>query len=131
MYITTNNQFQEERSICQSLKDTIGIAIAHRKIGEALNELGKYENALEHQHKYLGKILLVNFDPFAYITYQYFSELAKNASNKLEVQRALATIGRTHFCHAEALTTNNRVLYDGALASSKKAYEKSLELCNR
>ena len=121
MYITTNNQFQEERSICQSLKDTIGIAIAHRKIGEALNELGKYENALEHQHKYLGKILLANFNPFACITYQYFSELAKNASNKLEV----------HFCHAEALTTNNRVLYDGALASSKKAYEKSLELCNR
>lgn len=58
-------------------------------------------------------------------------ELAKSVNNKLEVQRALATIGRTHFCHAEALTTNNRVLYDTALASSKKSYQKSLELCER
>jgi len=38
------------------LNDTIGIGIAHRKIGEALNELGKYEEALKHQYKYLGKI---------------------------------------------------------------------------
>jgi NF-kappa-B inhibitor-like protein 2 len=37
------------------MNDTIGIAIAHRKIGEALNELGKYESAIKHQHKYLGK----------------------------------------------------------------------------
>jgi hypothetical protein len=57
--------------------------------------------------------------------------LAKSADNKLEVQRALATIGRTHFCHAEALTTNNRILYDKALDSSKWYYQKSLELCER
>ena len=41
------------------MNDTIGIAIAHRKIGEALNELGKYESAIKHQHKYLGKHLTV------------------------------------------------------------------------
>lgn len=57
--------------------------------------------------------------------------LAKSVDNKLEVQRALATVGRTHFCHAEALTTNNRTLYENALASSKTSYQKSLELCER
>ncbi len=61
----------------------------------------------------------------------HVTELAKSIDNRLEVQRALATIGRTHFCHAEALTTNNRVLYDKALASSKLSYQKSLELCER
>jgi NF-kappa-B inhibitor-like protein 2 len=60
-----------------------------------------------------------------------FIALAKSVDNKLEVQRALATIGRTHFCHAEALTTNNRVLYDKSLSSSKEYYEKSLKLSER
>jgi len=32
----------------------MGIGIAHRKIGEALNELGNYESALKHHQKYLG-----------------------------------------------------------------------------
>ncbi|EFX69074.1 hypothetical protein DAPPUDRAFT_62661, partial [Daphnia pulex] len=104
-------EHEEERKICKQLNDCIGIGIAHRKVGEALNELGQYENALKHQQKYLV--------------------LAKSADNKLEVQRALATIGRTHFCHAEALTTNNRILYDKALDSSKWSYQKSLELCER
>lgn len=45
---------QEERVICQELDDTLGIGIAHRKIGEALNELGNYESALKHHQKYLG-----------------------------------------------------------------------------
>ena len=58
-------------------------------------------------------------------------ELAKSVGNRLEVQRALATVGRTHFCHAEALTTNNRLLYDQALDSSKKSYQKSLQLCEK
>jgi len=57
--------------------------------------------------------------------------LAKSIKNLLEVQRALATIGRTHFCHAEALTTNNKILYDNALSYSKKSYLKSLECCER
>ncbi|XP_057368859.1 tonsoku-like protein [Daphnia carinata] len=104
-------EHEEERKICKQLNDCIGIGIAHRKIGEALNELGQYENALKHQQNYLA--------------------LANSVDNKLEIQRALATIGRTHFCHAEALTTNNRVLYDKALDSSKLSYQKSLELCER
>lgn len=41
--------------ICKQLNDSLGIGIAHRKIGEALNELGQYENALKHQQKYLSK----------------------------------------------------------------------------
>ena len=56
--------FQEERKICKQLNDCIGIGIAHRKIGEALNELGQYENALKHQQKYFGNQLtkcLFNF----------------------------------------------------------------------
>lgn len=57
--------------------------------------------------------------------------IARSLENKLEIQRALATIGRTHFCHAEALTTNNRILYDGALENSKNAYLKSLEMCEK
>ena len=29
---------QEERKLCKQLNDCIGIGIAHRKVGEALNE---------------------------------------------------------------------------------------------
>lgn len=104
-------EHKEERAICQELNDTMGIGIAHRKIGEALNELGNYESATKHHQKYLV--------------------LAKSTKNLLEVQRALATIGRTYFCHAEALTTNNKLLYDSALSNSKQSYLKSLECCER
>lgn len=48
---------QEERKLCKQLNDCIGIGIAHRKVGEALNELGQYEDALKHQQKYFGNYL--------------------------------------------------------------------------
>ena len=47
----------------------------------------------------------------------------------LEEQRALATIGRTHFCLAEALPEKS-VERTEAFAAAKTAYSKSLRLCN-
>ena len=44
------------------------------------------------------------------------------------MQSALASIGRTHFCHAEALRTNNRGLYVKSLSNSKDNYLERLKL---
>lgn len=66
---------QEERKLCKQLNDCIGIGIAHRKIGEALNELGQYENALKHQQNYLG-IHFLNIET-VFVLMRFFCSLSK------------------------------------------------------
>jgi len=66
---------QEERKLCKQLNDCIGIGIAHRKVGEALNELGQYEDALKHQQKYFGNYLKKLFYLICHIYLFFFSIL--------------------------------------------------------
>lgn len=49
--------------------------------------------------------------------------------NVLEQQRAYATIGRTHFCLGEALAEESSKRQE-AFVAAKKAYSKSLKLCD-
>ena len=44
---------QTELGLSEALADALGTAIAHRKVGECLCELGDYEQAIQHQRQHL------------------------------------------------------------------------------
>ena len=73
---------REELQLSESLKDDLGMAVAHRMIGESLASLCQFKESLKHQKKYF--------------------ELAKAQGNLQEVQRAYATIGRIHYMKYKA-----------------------------
>ena len=64
-------------------------------------------------------------------------ELAKEANNEVEEQRALATLGRTHLCHSEAMRSQlkGKASQDPgvieALNQAEDAFYRSLEVCER
>jgi hypothetical protein len=66
-------QHEEERQYCEVLADRLGVAFAHRKIGECHFDLGEYSKALRHQKLHL--------------------QIAEEEKSDVEQQRALATIG--------------------------------------
>lgn len=103
-------EYTEQLRICESLKDKLSCAIAHRMIGEVYVSLGNYEQALIHQNLYL--------------------QGAKDMKNLIEEQRAFATLGRTHFCLADSLLSQSQEQKE-ALANAKSAYVKSMELCDQ
>lgn len=109
-------QFQEaitehemELSISETYKDTLGSAVACRKLGECYCELGDFSKAIQLQKRYLT--------------------LACSIKDTVEEQRAWATIGRTYLFQAESEGQTET----GCDASEKaeKAFVKSLELCER
>ncbi|KAM5313305.1 tonsoku-like protein isoform 2-T2 [Glossophaga mutica] len=101
-YLEALREHQQELCLLESADDTLGCAVAHRKIGERLAEMEDYPAALQHQHQYL--------------------ELARSLSNHTELQRAWATIGRTHldvYYHCQS---------QDALLQAQAAFEKSLAI---
>ncbi|XP_053105913.1 tonsoku-like protein [Hemicordylus capensis] len=93
-------EHRQELRLLESVEDVIGRAVAHRKIGECLAELESYEAALKHQRRHL--------------------ELARSLANRIEQQRAWATIGRTYMFMAESDQSSK------ALQEAEKAFMKSL-----
>lgn len=57
--------------------------------------------------------------------------MARELNNQTEEQRALATIGRTFFCMSESFIDKEDPQYKTALSEAKKAYLKSLNVCER
>ncbi|CAL7939632.1 unnamed protein product [Xylocopa violacea] len=102
-------EYTEQLEVCSILEDKLNIAVAHRMIGEMHVNLCSYEEALKHQNLYL--------------------EGAKEIANALEEQRAYATLGRTYFCWAESLPEASERRTE-VLTSARKAYMKSIRLCN-
>ncbi|XP_053786041.1 tonsoku-like protein isoform X2 [Desmodus rotundus] len=101
-YLEALQEHQQELQLLESADDPLGCAVAHRKIGERLAEMEDYSAALQHQHQYL--------------------ELAHSLSNHTELQRAWATIGRTHldvYYHCQS---------QDALLQARAAFEKSLAI---
>ena len=95
-------EHQQELHLLESVQDTLGCAVAHRKIGERLAEMENYSAALKHQHLYL--------------------DLAGSLSNHTELQRAWATIGRTH------LDIYDHCQSRDSLLQAQAAFEKSLAI---
>ncbi|XP_055981270.1 tonsoku-like protein [Sorex fumeus] len=101
-YTEALREHQQELLLLESAGDPLGCALAHRKVGERLAELEDYAAALQHQHCYL--------------------ELAESLSNHIELQRAWATIGRTH------LDVYDHCQSQEALLQAQAAFEKSLAI---
>ncbi|XP_037384389.1 tonsoku-like protein isoform X2 [Talpa occidentalis] len=110
-------EHRRELLLLEGAGDALGCAVAHRKIGERLAEMEDYPAALQsgracggpaclqHQHRYL--------------------ELAESLSNPTELQRAWATIGRTH------LDVYDHQQSQDALLQARAAFERSLAIVDR
>ncbi|XP_045614849.2 tonsoku-like protein [Procambarus clarkii] len=103
-------QHREEGALCESLGDTIGVAVSHRRMGEVYCEMGQWKKALQHQHLHLS--------------------LAKEVKSIVEKQRAYATIGRTHLQRAEECGARGQEEEQAtALSEAEKAFLQSLSTC--
>lgn len=114
------NQENYQRALCQYEQceeaanrcgDEIRLAVANRMIGEMYCYLNDFENAIKHQKVHLN--------------------ISNSKNDVVEQQRALATLGRTHFLRSETLTNNEINKKSEALKTSVKYYIKSLEVCNK
>nr|CAD7438780.1 unnamed protein product [Timema bartmani] len=103
-------EYKEEESAWDALNKPLHVAVANRMIGEVYSNMGEFTKAIVHQKKHL--------------------EIARAENSLIEQQRALATIGRTYFCMAESMDTENAE-YEACLDQAKKAYLKSLKVCER
>ncbi|KAJ8302577.1 hypothetical protein KUTeg_018973 [Tegillarca granosa] len=102
-------EHETELGLSEALNDTIGSAVASRKLGECYCGLENYGKALQLQQRHLS--------------------LAVACKDTLEEQRAWATIGRTYLFMCD--TTKN---HDELLSVSKKAedaFRKSLDVCEQ
>ena len=104
------HEHKEEIHFSEIANNMLDVAIGNRKVGERLADLGKFEEALHHQEKHL--------------------KISKSLNNLLEQQRALATIGHTHYRQAcngfsiEQIVERNR-----SLLKAQEAFARSLDVC--
>jgi NF-kappa-B inhibitor-like protein 2 len=82
--------------------------IARRALGECYSEIGQHLKALKEHEKYLS--------------------LVQSVGNRVEIERAFATIGRTHLLRAQDLDFDDRVI---ALNKALKAFLEALRLCDQ
>ena len=88
----------------------MGVAVAHRKVGECLADLCQFSKSLEHEELYLT--------------------LAQSLENKEETQRAYATIGRVWYMKYKSETTQDRVGGAECLDKARQAFICGLKSCD-
>lgn len=112
-YESALSEHKLEKKVCSSLGDTIGVAVAHRRIGECYCELGQFGKALSNQERHLI--------------------LAKDLGNKVEEQRAWATIGRTYLFkfQKESHAHKEDELSDPSLNNAQRAFLRALDMCEK
>ncbi|KAJ3613544.1 hypothetical protein NHX12_019791 [Muraenolepis orangiensis] len=101
-YKAAVEEHQQELALSVALSDVIGRAVANRKIGECFAEMGDIEAALKHQRCHL--------------------DLARSVRDHAEMQRALATIGRTFLFRYESDHSRSSLMEAG------DAFKKSLAI---
>ncbi|GFY33865.1 tonsoku-like protein [Trichonephila clavipes] len=101
---------EEELTYNEMISDQLGIAVANRKLGECYTELGSFKKALSHIKTFL--------------------EIAVSIKNKVEEQRAWATLGRTFYLKyvQEREGSGNDSINSKALDQAEKSYLEALEL---
>lgn len=72
--------FKEEMELWIRQNDAMGQAMTHRSLGECFAEVGYFPTALNHHNQYMA--------------------WAESNKNYAELQRSLATLGRTYICKA-------------------------------
>lgn len=101
-------EHEQELAISEALADQLGMAVAHRRVGECYGELGSFDDALRHQRLHL--------------------DLAQRCGSVVEQQRAHATIGLTHFRRAETYDSGTAEELQ-ALNNTEESFRQSLQMC--
>ncbi|GAB6025782.1 hypothetical protein CHUAL_011763 [Chamberlinius hualienensis] len=110
-------EHRAELDACSKTKDILGVANAHRRIGECYEELGDYNTAIDHEKEHL--------------------KLATKANSLVEQQRAWVTLGRTYLHQAEVLNSGNNLTefeketFLATLNDAENAFNKCFQLCSK
>lgn len=83
-------------------KDAMGEAMSHRSLGECFAEVGYFPIALSHHHQYMA--------------------WAESNKNYPELQRALATLGRTYICKAASADEKGSSEATTSISKSEEAF---------
>jgi len=105
------SQYEHCKEAANRVGDDIRLGVANRMIGEMYSYLNDFENAIKHQKLHL--------------------QISYSKNDIVEQQRALATLGRTHFLRSETFDNNESHKKSEALKTSVKYYIKSLDICNK
>lgn len=105
------SQYQQCKNAAYQQNNDTRLGVANRMIGEMYCYLNDFENAIKHQKLHL--------------------KISCSKNDIVEQQRALATLGRTHFLRSEMFENNEKYKKSEALKTSVKYYIKSLDICNK
>ncbi|XP_030372759.1 tonsoku-like protein [Scaptodrosophila lebanonensis] len=101
-------EYKEEASIYASMGKELETAKAKRMVGEMFMLLCEYDAAKDHINDYL--------------------KISKSLENKVEQQRAYATLGRVHLLHGQSLTETTASGAMEQLRMAEKSFLRSLLL---
>ncbi|XP_054733938.1 tonsoku-like protein [Anastrepha obliqua] len=107
-YQNAVNEYQQEAEIYTKLGKKLEMAKANRMIGEMFMLLSEFGKAKEHINLYL--------------------DIVKKLHNKVEEQRAYATLGRAHLLHGQNVIESSKSNAMDPLRQAERAFLKSLLL---
>lgn len=107
LYELALSEFKDEAETYEKLDKKMDKAKSHRMIGEMYMLIGEFNKALQNEMIYLTT--------------------AREENDKIEEQRAYATIGRVHLLHGQSFSDLEKSLKP--LRSAEKAFIKSLLIC--
>lgn len=102
-------EFRQESLIHQASDKKMDFGRASRMIGECYMMMGKYQDALRHEN--------------------VFMKIAKQENDRVEMQRAYASVGRCHLLQAEDKTVSASTDAAKDLKAAETAFLKSLMIC--
>ncbi|KAF6214622.1 hypothetical protein GE061_009365 [Apolygus lucorum] len=103
-------EYKEMERAAEAMHSEMDVARANRMIGEMYCEMGEFDKAISHQQRHL--------------------DIARNQNDKVEQQRALATLGRTYFMMADFREGDDQKK-TVALGEAKQYFTDSLAMCEQ
>ncbi|XP_073988376.1 tonsoku-like protein isoform X2 [Rhodnius prolixus] len=111
MFAEALQEYKEMERVSDTNNNKMDVARCNRMIGEVYCEMSDFDKALKHQKKHL--------------------KISCEEDDKVEQQRALATIGRTYFLHAESCSELLASSKSASLSEAKKHFFQSLSICEQ
>lgn len=127
LYGKALKEFQTEAKVYEELEMRMKFGVANRMIGEMYMNLAELEKALKHENLYLSKQNIILADSNNKLSI-HFKEISLEEDDKIEIQRAYATLGRAYLLKAQ---NDLNAVQDSTktLKNAEKAFIKSLLVC--
>lgn len=126
-YNEAANEYKQEATIYASMGKELETGKAKRMLGEMYMLLFDYDAAKDHINDYLSEYQQQNTIYMMIIQLSY-SEISKRLKNKVEEQRAYATLGRVHLLHGQSLSDSTASGSMEQLKLAEKSFLRSLLL---